>query len=463
MTDTPEQPEDDARSQDMDLESQLDSLLERLEEADPKTVPADLRHPPEELQPAEAATEPAPEPVAESVPSQPEPDAKPPSEEPAPQPVGESPQPAAAMVDPADSGVDEKPAKPTGGFDLDTIAAMAADLLNNQVDQTIDAASKPADPAPAPQQADGPAQPVAESTDDAPSTEPVAATPDEPAKPQPSSDQPDAKAASLTEDDLAGQIQSLLNDVKQQDQAPAPPAETDKPAEPVAEAPSQPDTPQAQEQAVVDQSPDTDADQVPEPAQAEEPAVSIDQIDSMLAESAEQAIEQDADEAGEPTEAAHVPGTDEVLASQAQAEERAELEAKAQAELSAQASTQDQAPAPADEPQPAAVPSAGATAQDVAAELDQDAQAVPVAAEVADAGDSQGDETEPQPVSAAPSPAVVIKQGNLAKAERTLRKVCGVINSPLRRVSPELRDTVGYVSILILGSALSLLAFGLLF
>jgi len=429
LTDTPEQPEGEASRQDMDLEAQLDELLHRLEEVDPDTVPADLRKKkPDKPQAADAVSDQA----AAGEPAQ-------------AQPAVEAPEPIEAV--PAETGASADAAAPTDtasrGQDLEAIASMASDLLDQQIDATIESASGQAKPKEnlSPEDATGSASLQA---------------------PQP--------AASVGEDDLASQIQGLLNEV----QAKGVDAIADK--EPT--APRVKDEPRAQEsQAVTEAGSESD-----EPAEVKEPteapaeadgettaladqagAVSIHQIDEMLAESAQQAIEHG------PAPATDIPpGTDEVLAAQDRAEQEAQARAEAErdaAELPGAQEAEAQ-PQPATEPvaepvavqaQPVAV--SGASAEDVAEELDEDANAEPVPA------DESARAVSAEPVTGdAPSPGGVgIDQSRLKKAEYALLQICGKINRPLNRLSPQMRDTVGYVGVVTTALALFMVLYGLLF
>jgi hypothetical protein len=173
-------------------------------------------------------------------------------------------------------------------------------------------------------------------------------------------------------------------------------------------------------------------------------AVSIEQIDAMLAESAEQAIEQ------EPEPVDEVPGTDEILAAQA-LEEDAQQQAQEQPIAPPRAETKKPEPAPEPAPQPV-----GATASDVADELDEDDLPTPAAATPARA-------YQPDPDDAFEPAAVVIHESALKNAEQRLLFICGKINRPLNRLSPEMKDTVGWVGVVTLGFSLVVILYGLVF
>ncbi len=434
----------------MDLEAQLDSLLERLEETDPVSVPTDLRHqPPEPEPPAPVAPVPEPaEPVAEASQAQPEPLAA--SEDavvPEQAADGDAQPPPAAAADPV-SAQDAQPvstqeAQPdagqeTGqvneavkGNDPESIASMASGLLDQQIDATIDAATAPSD------QGDGGAEPQA------------SAEPAEPEKAQAES----KPSGSLSEDDLASQIQGLLNDVQGKDKDATPPQEPVAAAEPAAGAEAPPAAPPEAEpvEAVADAATE---------APSETGAVSIDQIDEMLADSAAQAIQKEA------PPVSRVPGTDEVLAAQDEAEAKAQQDAQAQEPTEPQPATpvpaQPQPVGEAAQAKPEPVQSQGASAADVAKELNEDAQAQPAEPAPVPVGDPEP-QAQPVGVAQATPAEVVIKTGNLHKAEHALRRVCGTINRPLKRLSPEMRDAVGYVGVLTTAVAMFVIAFGMLF
>jgi len=419
LTDKPEHPDGPASEQDQSLEAQLDALLDDLEAAEPQMVPKDLRkHKPEPTAPQPVAQEPA---------------------QPAP-----TPSPAEAQP---------KPAKK--GLDLDEIAALASSMLDNQIEQTIAAAkpkeadTPPAQPQPRPQAVETPEKPakkgldlesiasmasnlldkqindmVAESAganpapptalaSDAESTATDAPAPG----PAPG---PDVTSKALGEDELSAQIQALLNHVQAQPD--------------FGETGSAKDAP--------DPAPDTHEAKAPSSGAG---AVSIDEIDAMLAESAEHAIQH------EPQPVSEVPGTDEILAAQA-------LEEDAQHPLDAQPAYQPQGwnEKPAPPPTPVVAQPAGATADDVADELDRDD--IPAPAKPAPAKAHR-----PDPHDALEPDAVTINQSALKKAEKTLLRLCGKVNRPLNRLSPEMKDTVGYVGVVVLLPALCLILYGLVF
>jgi nicotinate-nucleotide--dimethylbenzimidazole phosphoribosyltransferase len=480
LADTPEQPEGGASPQDLDLEAQLDALLTRLEETDPQSVPADLRkHPPEPAEPVAETPKPeavsqeavSEEAVSEGVAAQ-EPVAQAADAEAAqPQPVTAG-EPAIAqdatqdVMQDATHGAAQDVAQDTaqdGGQpsgqageavindEPQPVAATASDLLDQQIDDTIDAATAPADPGSDSAEPQTPAQPP------------------EPAEAQAGS----GSAGSLSEDDLASQIQGLLNEVQEKGVDAIPPGEPDGAPDPTAGAQAeaqteaQADTPPAvdgvQATAAVDgaeappamEAVEVKADPAQGAASAQDRDVPIDQIDEMLAKSAEQAIQQEAPPAPQ------VPGTDEVLAAQAEAEARDRLEAEARRGPEPTPVQPDPAgEAVAVEPQP--VPIQGASAADVAKELDEDTQAPP--AEPAPVSEAQPQAAAPVAVEqAAPAAVVVVKTGHLRKAERALRLVCGKVNRPLNRLSPEMRDTVGYIGVVTTGLALFIFVYGLLF
>lgn len=385
MTDKPEHPQDQSNARDQSLEAQLDALLNDLEETEPDTVPADLR----KISPASAKPQPAGAKPAEPAPAAPQPK---------PEPVSVS---ATEVSD-----------KPTGqALDLESIASMASNMLDQQIEATIAAASQ------------------AKANDRAEQDHPPAPGPTEaaPAPIEAPAAEIKKKNSPLSEGELGDQIQALLNHVQSRaDDAPGPAPE-----------PAPATTRPAAQTAENEYGSTLDAG-----------AVSIEQIDAMLAESAEQAIER------EPEPDSKVPGTDEVLAAQA-LEEDARIRPAAQP---AEPRAEHNEPQPA--PQPVAAPATGASAADVAKELDED------------------DLPAPAPVSPAPpkTPAqqpkyddthepatVVIHQSALKKAEQRLLQLCGKINRPLSRLSPEMRDTVGYVGIVVLLPALCLIFYGLVF
>jgi hypothetical protein len=412
----------------MDLEAQLDSLLEKLEEVDPDTVPADLRKNP----PVEAVV-----PEAEAVEAEVEVQE---AESEASSQSGAEPV-VVAIGENAESGAEasEKSSQPGGaGLDADAIASMASELLSAQIDDTIDSAA---------------VQVGAEGAANEAGSEPVAVEPSgEGAAGAETEDEEDKPKAvvSLSEDDLASQLQDLLSGVQGggggTSGAGAESAEAATPTEVVAEAQATPGEPAATE---------------------ESGAVSIDQIDAMLADSAEQAVEH-----GPDPEADVPPGTDEVLAAQAKAEEDAEARAKADRDAAEPVPVAVEASETVSEPEPVAVsvteaeaepvavepepvPAAtGASAEDVANELDEGAEPVVVPADevaVGEGGGGSGGEV------------VVIKRSGLRKAEHALMKVCGKVNRPLNGLSEEMRNTVGYAGVVTTLLALFMVLYGVLF
>lgn len=406
LTENPKHPEQ-ANEQDLGLEAQIDALLRDLEAVDPQSVPEDLRKNTEGPTPA------APEPV-QATPAEPEPQAEPVSQ----------PAPIAAE----DTAPTDTPAKKE--LDLESIASMASNMLDQQIEATLEAASD-----------------MTGSADTKPQT-----TADEPAaaaEPKPS--------GGLSEDELSDQINAMLNSVQAQSAQ----------AEPTPEPASQPEPVEPQPIAAtpVDAAADSTAGESEESTEPTEAgAVSIQQIDAMLADSAEKAIE------SEPETTEHVPGTDEILAAQAKAE-AAEAEAKANAEPQ---------PIPQPTPQPAATQpqpaqSFEAGADDVARELNEDAQPEPATAEpepapansavfestAAETSQASAANTQPDDV---PEPqAVTINEAGVKKAQLTLLRICGKINSPLYRLSPEMRDLVGWVGVVTLGLGLFMFLFGIIF
>jgi hypothetical protein len=386
LTDNPEHPGQSPNPQDENLEAQLDELIGDLEAVDPQSVPPDLRK-----NKSEPEAEPAPA---------------------APEPVEaaqDEPQPVPAVPEASD----EAGSPPKQELDIESVASMAANLLDQQIESTIESASQVKD--------DAPAEPV-------------------PATPEP------AVSGATSNDELGDQIQALLDDIQSQGAEPEP--------EPAAAEEPQPEPAPAEPQPVA-------AAPVDEP-DADSGAVSIEQIDAMLAESAEQALE------SEPEAPEHVPGTDEILAAQAEAE-AAEAAAKASVEAEAGAIEE------ATPPQPAQAFEAGA--EDVARELDADEQAEPApAAAEPQASDVFASAAEPQaeptaeavPESAAEpaeteAPAVVVDKSALQRAERSMLRVCYRINRPVQRLSPEIRNTVGYVGVLTTGVGAVLFLYGVLF
>ncbi len=429
MADTPEHHDAQPDPQDLDLEAQLDKLLADLEETDPESVPADLR---QHSDPVDDQPEPeTPDEVVAETDAAPEPT----------EPPDESPEPAVAEADVASQTEPEKQ-----GVDLESIASMASNLLDQQIQNTIESASELID------SGDTEQAPESAKTDDVA----AAATTETPTPADASSSATDEPSESGI-DALGGQIDSLLKDMLSQD--------------------NQPQADEAKAEAVDESPPQPTADVPSAPDETGGAAgVSIEQIDAMLADSAEQAIEQESDQSP-------VPGTDEILAAQA-AEEAKAAEAKAEAD-SAQAAPEAEVETAAEpetaetESQPAQAFEAGA--EDVARELAEDAQASPAetASEPAQTQEpaetvasepatSQADSSEVFAESAempeAEIPAdVVINASALKKAEQSMLVICGKINRPLYRLSPEMRDTVGYVGVLTTAIALFLTIYGLLF
>lgn len=433
MTDKPEHPEGPTNEQDQSLEAQLDALLDDLETTEPEMVPEDLRKHAHDL--------PASEPVAEEAVETEQPTAI------AKQGMGENASMASNMLDKqiedtiaAAKQEDEAgppPVEPDAvaadgpgkrgdkSMDVETIESMASNVLDDQIQIMVDEVAKKRD---------------TEAVKQSQATESVEAA-------SAASEDTDAdlveKEESASEDALGGQIQALLDHVQSQPDF----GETES-IEP-AETAAGPEDPRgeisAAEQASVEPAPEAEPDKTASP---EAGAVSIEQIDAMLAESAEKAIEQ------EPEPVAEVPGTDEILAAQA-LEEDAQNQVEAQPVVPPQA--EHEVPEPEPEPQPAAaVPQpAGATAADVADELDEGN--TPAPAPAIENQPVYDDALEPA------AAAVAIQQSALKKAEKTLIRICGKINRPLNRLSPEMKDTVGYVGIVVLLPALCLILYGLVF
>ena len=585
MAENPSQPEGDASAQDMDLEAQLDQLLGDLEAVEPEAVPADLRKQKPVAKPV-AATPLVPDPVTEPVTEEAQP-------EPAPAPVQTEVASEGEAVEAVAQAADENttPATNGPGLDADTIAAMAADLLNAQIDSTIEAASVNAEPeAPieaveaSPVAEAAQPEPVPTAVESSPEPEPEPITPiseddlasqldtlltqvqnpgavtAEPSAEAPvseaveptaveASDVPEAGAeastesdapktvASLSEDDLASQLDTLLTQVQNQGAVPAEPSaeapvseaveptavEAGEVPEAVAEASAEVDAPKPVASlseddlanqiqnllnevqnpgAVAQAGADTPAEEVGEAAtESVEPteviagtdaaamdeiedasAVSIDQIDAMLAESAAEAIEH-----GPAPETDIPPGTDEVLAAQAKAEEEAEARAKADrdaaeptpvpvpVEVSAvepepipvpvpvPAPAQAAEPEPvAVEPTPAAVGAGGASAQDVANELDNDS---PMAGssddELAEAAFTEAVQNNAAEAGFDAEP--VMSRSGLKKAEYALLMICSKVNKPLNRLSPEVRHSVGYVGVATTTLGLFMFLYGVMF
>ncbi len=413
----------------MDLEAQLDDLLHRLEEVDPESVPADLRqHKPEEPVVEPVAAEPkepevveaeaVAEPVAAETEAKSEAEAEAEAEMIAQQVATDAVNPE-AVVEKSDTGGKEKESAGIGeSLDLDALGSMVTDLLDKQIDSKIEAACEP-EPEPTP-----------------------AAGIEEEAKPE--------AVVAVSEDDLASQIQGLLDDV----QAKGVDAVTSK--EPEAQAAQDVTEPEPVEPEPVE----TMAGTEEATSQAESPedagAVSIDQIDAMLAESAEQAIEHG------PEVEAGVPGTDEVLAAEAKAEQEAEARAQAKRESAEQVVPEpvsETEPEPISATEPQAVEAIGASAADVANELDEEAQAVGVSIPA----DEAGEPVSAEPVGVDVPEAVIINHSGLKKAEHALLQVCGKINRPLNGLSPEMRDTVGYAGVVTTALAMFMFIYGVLF
>lgn len=454
MADVPEQPDATSNPRDKHLESQLDDLIGELEAVDPQSVPADLRknQDPDEASPepesepplqpeAPAEDELSPQPVATSEPLTPaaepaaevQPQAEQKSEPPPDTPTEPTPEPTAAAAEDTSRETPEK--KP---MDLESIASMASNLLDQQIQNTIESASEvlesdDADAEPEPEPAD-----TSASADDVTNTAEASA--------DDSSADTASKPKTSDLNDLGGQLDALLTEMKVQPQVEADEsgAEQAEPAEAISDEEPEPIPIEAASSGASDE--------------AEEPVVvSIDQIDAMLAESAEKAIEQ---------EPAPVPGTDEILAAQAEAEAR---EAEAQAEeatvepgpMPVPSSAQvDDDTSPADaEPEPQPIQTFEATADDVAHELASDeppeqsqaAPAQPVEAQALELSDTD-EPLEP-----------VIHESGLKKAEQQLLRLCARINKPLDRLSDESRNTVGYIGVLTTAIALFLTLYGLLF
>jgi len=314
VTDETENPESPKDKQELTLDEQLDALLLRLEEVEPSLVPKDLRKQPAAEQPlaqspqptAEPAevdqessvqpTEPLaetteiPEPISEAQPDAVEASADVPDPQTSSQDSGLESQLDALLNEmsqdsPAAPAQEPAPAQAVSAIDtevdLDSVEQLAADLI----DQQIDSAIKPdetADEAPPPK-----AEAQAETTT-APQSE------------QAQPDQAQAKPAapvSLSEDDLSNQIASLLNDIQQtgsETAPPAEPAETEQAAEETVPEPTQ----------AVAQVPEAPPD--PAPTEENDP-LSIGQIDEMLADSANAAVQQAGTEPQD--KSLRVPGT----------------------------------------------------------------------------------------------------------------------------------------------------------
>ena len=415
MTDKPEHPDGSQSEQDQGLEAQLDDLISQLEAVDPESVPADLRHQP-------------------AAPPQPEP-SKPESE---PEPVASDisdPEAAEASVEEAEA---EQAEATPASMDADSIESMASNMLDKQIQNTIESASDAID--------DGPTQPEVAN--------------------QAAEVGVSGGSGDSGGDDLSGSADAI--------ESPGEASETEEAttSDEYGELGNQLDALFETMKTKMDQ-PDTSDEQAeggPEPVGAEsgdagDPqdavGVSIDQIDAMLAESAERAIEQESD-------TTPVPGTDEILAAQAEAEAKAAAESQAKPveplvkpePMPVPAPVEKQTDAQPEQTEAQPAKSFGANAQDVAQELNQDEQAQPIGAEAGEAVGSGEDEVfGEQDIE---SPEVIVNQGALRRAERRLFHLCATINKPLNRFSDETRNTVGYVGVLTTAIALFLALYGLL-
>lgn len=103
--------------------------------------------------------------------------------------------------------------------------------------------------------------------------------------------------------------------------------------------------------------------------------------------------------------------------------------------------------------QHAAPVSAGAA--EVAAELDSQPEDLPAAAPMTPRGVAAAMAAGPVKGKA------VINLAAIRAAERALKRICAVINSPVMRLSPEWRDTIGWIALAVAPPAIVLVLYGL--
>ncbi len=424
-----DQPQENTQEQELDIESQLDALLARLEQLEPDLfkTQSSAQESPQQSVAHVAATE--TEPVSDDV----------------------------AMTDqtPADDvavdaqQVETDPQSPVETHDTaDQIDALLKDQISDQIDQALETAVQNPDGADTsqPESSDPTAPPT--TADEQPSSDLIASQIDQlllqqPAEqvpatessPESADEQPldvagaaveDSAAATSSDADLAHQLQALLDSQDTQPQS-----ESATAGEDLHDPPVQPGQVEAE----------VSADANPEAVQE----LSLEEIDQLLAEEADHSIE----EAISDTQVQPAPAP-EALTPETPV---AELTGDDQADADAGAPVQRP---PEPEPAIAAeqVSTDGATggfiagAGDVAKELDQQQ---PVESPVRSAMGVSIDEMDQVDQPLQPRLTFKVDRQKLAHIaaviEEMLKRICLAINRPARHLPVFIRDAIGYVAV----------------
>jgi len=230
----------------------------------------------------------------------------------------------------------------------------------------------------------------------------------------------------------------------------------------------------------------------PAPAHADDP--SIEQIDAALAAEADAELDAmaggfesfdqvmgtappEAPEADTPE--AHAPASEPVTAAQADADDALDADAFASpddilGEVAATAEAQSDPTDPelegafasatdvADELDAQPEPSATAPADDEYADPADELEAAPVAVHAEAADEAPGDEPAQGHDDEAPSKPRIDWQAQVVINADRLRRVCAMVHRPMGKLSPEMRNTVGYIGIATLANASLLLVYKVL-
>ncbi|MCC7407680.1 MAG: hypothetical protein IT442_06385 [Phycisphaeraceae bacterium] len=295
-----------------------------------------------------------------------------------------------------------------------------------------------------------------------PADEPAAPVRPEPtpmnveATPAPGASPAPATAAEKPADDLDAQIQELLDGAKALEDAapvraaPTPAAGAASAKEAAAARPADAEAfpTEAAAQGIAQDEQATEAPAARAAASAADPGL-MQQIDELLASEADKAV------AGEFETVDDVLGDEQVAA----------------ATPIPPAPTPDEAPGSA-EAGAGQTPAGGATAKDVAAELDQDlVSAAPASEQDTPAAEKRAGKT-PEAAAAAEGNAEPTSEAAVAEQEEmlpagepvirrgALLQFCTAVNAPVRKLSPPSRRIVGYVALLTLfnGSAFTIMA-----
>ncbi len=422
MADSETQPDGQTSDKLGDLDAQLDSLLRRIEDQEPGLVSA----PPPAAPPAEAEAEPEPEAEIEAEPAVSAVEAAKaaaaeanPDNPSVPEDVAEQAMLASMGLSPDGSPPAENAPKPSTDADH-----VADDVIDEQIESVIETSS-----------------PEAQATLDALKT----ALSEESAREEPAASETASKAEAPPADPLAAQLDQLLG------AASSPPADR---LEGVFEPPDD-ETVAAASAAAATQNPSSAEDEPPASAEFDGPTpanVSLDELDELIAENADGAV------AGEFETVSQVMDgkaeTDEEASGSA-AESTAALEAASAQAAAKQAQDGALAGDFASPDELLNSSDAAATAADVAQELDEQPerqlQEYSSVAVVEDAAEPASRKT------------LRASLARMARWEPAARRACAVVNRPVLKLRPEMRDTLGWVAITIAGPGLILFLYGLFF